>query len=72
MYLFANFSDFGSILGGPGGSENCKKTIKIDFGTRSERVWTCNTILVAVFVQFLQILIDFGRILKVCLEDFGK
>ena len=26
MYLFANFSDFGSILGGPGGSKNCWKS----------------------------------------------
>ena len=35
MRFFANFSDFGSILGGPGPSKNREKIEKIDFLTRS-------------------------------------
>ena len=56
-----DFGDFGSILGGPGASENCKKSLKIDVGARSERVPACDMILVAILKRFLQILDGFWK-----------
>ena len=49
FYSFsAIFHDFGLILGGSGGSKNCKKSLKLDFGGRLGRVWSCNTALVVM------------------------
>ena len=53
------FSDFGWILGSPGDSEN-KKKLKINFEARSERDWTCGTILVMILERFCRFLLDFG------------
>ena len=61
MRFFIDFGDFGSILGGPGASENCKKSLKIDVGARSERVPACDMILVAILKRFLQILDGFWK-----------
>ena len=65
------FSGLGFILGGHRASKNCKKSLKIAFGTRSERIQTCSTISVAILGGFLQIFNgcwkDFGWIL----EGFG-
>ena len=72
MRFLIGFSDFGSILGGPGASENCKKSLKIDFGARSERVQAGNMILVAILQRFLQILNRFERIRVVFWEGFEK
>ena len=52
MRFFIDFSDFGSILGGPGAPKNCKKSLKIDVGARSERVPACDMILVAFLKRF--------------------
>ena len=71
MRCLIDFSDFGSIWGGPGASENCKKSLKIDFGARSERGLACDMILVAILKRFLQILMDFGRIQMVFWKGFG-
>ena len=61
MRFFIDFGDFGSILGGPGASSNCKKSPKIDVGARSERVPACDMILVAILKRFLQILDEFWK-----------
>ena len=61
MRFFIDFGDFGSILGGPGASENCKKSLKIDVGARSERVPACDMILVAILKGFLQMLYGFWK-----------
>ena len=52
-------------------SENCNKSLKINFGARSERVPACDMILVAILKRFLQILMDFGRIQMVFWKGFG-
>ena len=68
--------DFGSILGGPGGSKNQLKIEKIAFGTVLERVWDAVSILGTILDRFLWILqrfgVDFGRILEGFQEDFWK
>ena len=61
MRLFIDFGDFGSILGGPGASENCKKSPKIDVGVRSERVPACDMILVAILERLLQMFSGFWK-----------
>ena len=61
MRFFIDFSDFGSILGGPGAPKNCKKSLKIDVGARSERVPACDMVLVAILKRFLQILHGFWK-----------
>ena len=61
MRFFLDFGDFGSILGGPGASKNCKKSSKNDVGARSESAPACDTILVAILQRFLQILDGFWK-----------
>ena len=70
MRFLIDFGDFGWILGGPGASENCKKSLKIDVGARSERVPACDMILVAILKRFLQILDGFWKGSGGILEGF--
>ena len=72
MRFLIDFSDFGSILGGPGASENCKKSLKIDFGARSEHVPACDMILVAILNRFLEILAGFWKDSDGILERFWR
>ena len=67
-----DFGDFGSILGGPGAPENCKKSPKIDVGARSERVPACDMILVAICNRFLQVLDGFWKGSGCILEGFWR
>ena len=50
--LFACFSDFGSIWGGPGRSKNCKKSSNNTFRPRLERAWTFGTISDVILNRF--------------------
>ena len=59
--FFIDFSDFGSILGDPGTSKNCKESLKIDAGACSESILACDMILVVVLKRFLQILDGFWK-----------
>ena len=68
--FFAIFIDFGTILGGPGGSKNWEKSQKIAFGARSDHDCSWETILIAILKQFFQILDEFGRIPWYFGEDF--
>ena len=63
MRFLIDFSDFGSILGSPGASDNCKKSLKINVEARSERVPACDMILVAIFQMFDGFWKDSGGIL---------
>ena len=72
MRFLIDFNGFGSILGGPGASENCKKSLKIDVGARSERVRACDMILVSILKRFLQILDGFWEGLGGILEGFWR
>ena len=72
MRFFIDFNDFGSILGGPGASENCKKSLKIDVGLRSERVPACEMILVTILNRFLQVLDGFWKGSGGILEGFWR
>ena len=45
------FSDVGSILGGPGRFQNCKKSLKIALGPRLERVWTFGTLSETIWMR---------------------
>ena len=68
MCFFANFSDFGSILGGPGGSKNCYKSLKkrfrAVFGARLGFGCDFKSDVGAIFE-------DFGWILGVFWKDFN-
>ena len=57
--FFSIFRDFGSNLGGPGGSKNQKKIEKIAFGTVLERVWDPVSILDTILERFWWILEGF-------------
>ena len=72
MRFFIDFSDFGSILGGPGAPKNCKKSLKIDVGARSERVPACDMVLVAIWKRFLQRLDGFWKGSGGILEGFWR
>ena len=72
MRFLIDFSGFGSILGGPGASENCKELLKIDVGSRSERVLACDLISVAILNRFLQILDGFWKGSGGILEGFWR
>ena len=64
LAFFLIFCDFGSILGGPGPSKNCKKSEKIDFFLRSVLKGGSGRVL----GEFWN---GFGRILGVFSEGFG-
>ena len=72
MRFFIDFSDFGSILGGPGAPQNCKKSLKIDVGARSENVPACDMISVAILKRVLQILDGFWKSSGGILEGLSK
>ena len=72
MRFFIDFGDLGSILGGPGASENCKKSPKIDVGARSERAPACDMILVAILQRSLQIPDGFWKGSGGILEGFWR
>ena len=69
--FFADFSDFGSILGGPGPSKNWLKIEKIDFFPIFWHTQFWRRVLGRFWDSFGRILggfsMDFGRLL----EDFG-
>ena len=67
-----DFRDFGSILGGLGTSKNCKESLKIDVGARSESVPACDMILVAILKRFLQIFDGFWKGSGGILEGFWR
>ena len=76
LRFFADFCDFGSILGGPGPSKNRYKIEKIDFLTRSVLKEGCGRVLGGSWDDFGRVLggfwQDFEWILKGFWEDFGK
>ena len=69
--FFQIFNDFGLILGGPGRSKNCEKSLKIGLGVRLEHVWTFGTILDAILKRFYLIFYGFGDHFGSILGGFG-
>ena len=59
-FFFPDFCDFGSILGGPGPSKNCKKSEKIDFLTRSVLNQVSGRVLGRFWEDFNEVLDGFG------------
>ena len=57
MRFFADFSDFGSILGGPGPSKKLQKIEKIEFFSLLERIG-CSMVALGGFRE------RFGKILE--------
>ena len=64
MRFFADFSNFGSILGGPDPSKKCQKIEKIEKKTLLERIG-CSMVALGGFGE------RFGKILGGVWEDFG-
>ena len=74
MRFFADFSNFGSILGGPGPSKNCPKIEKNENKSLLERIWSALGVPWSLWEGFGSVLggfwEGFGRILGGFWEDF--